>query len=420
MRCRQAENRLSEARPDGFGFSDDRELMDHLRNCPACAKQAKAAQLLKADFEAMSIGDEVDSIPLSVLRTRVEAQARSAGQPDEKELNIMAFLTNQIRKRSRLSVSIAVVAAVLAVGTLIPFSYENTVGYEVALAGVDRNVALNEFKIQEMLSKLGIDHAVINATDCEATCNVNISDLKSQGDVQLVVEAFKNVDELVELHEVRKIVGEESGSLAHQAKVMFIVKQFHDGENNEFISDGEAHQIVCDKLGADFSFGDLAWIAKEDGDEGEITLDLQLNCDSLGPNVQIFHTDDGNVAMFIGDGSGQLTELHEIDEGDDIAKEGTVAELPDGYSLKQNYPNPFNPTTQIDFSLAEGGPVTLEVYNLQGQKVATIVDRIMSAGEHTVEWDATSEAGVKVSSGVYFYRLSAGDVTQSKKMILAK
>jgi len=96
------------------------------------------------------------------------------------------------------------------------------------------------------------------------------------------------------------------------------------------------------------------------------------------------------------------------------------AGLPSGYTLSQNYPNPFNPATTIRFSLPTAEAVTLEVFNLLGQKVKELRSGELSAGTYTVRWDATNEAGQDVASGVYFYRLSTDSFTQSKKMILLR
>jgi hypothetical protein len=95
-------------------------------------------------------------------------------------------------------------------------------------------------------------------------------------------------------------------------------------------------------------------------------------------------------------------------------------DLPETYSLSQNYPNPFNPRTQISYELPVGSQVTLTVYNILGQKVATLVDKKMSAGRYMVDWDGTSDRGRRVSSGVYLYKIEAGDFTQTKKMLLLK
>ncbi len=92
--------------------------------------------------------------------------------------------------------------------------------------------------------------------------------------------------------------------------------------------------------------------------------------------------------------------------------------LPKEYALEQNYPNPFNPATSVQFAVGSGQSaprVTLKVYNLLGQEVATLVDEVKEAGYCTVTWDAS-----EMASGVYFYRLTAGDFTETRRMVLMK
>ncbi len=89
--------------------------------------------------------------------------------------------------------------------------------------------------------------------------------------------------------------------------------------------------------------------------------------------------------------------------------------LPSQYSLKQNYPNPFNPTTQISYALPEASEVRLEVFDMSGRQVATIVNERVSAGTHTANFDASH-----LSSGVYVYRLQAGSVVLTRKLTLIK
>lgn len=88
---------------------------------------------------------------------------------------------------------------------------------------------------------------------------------------------------------------------------------------------------------------------------------------------------------------------------------------PSTYQLSQNYPNPFNPTTTIGYSLMKAGRVTLTVYNVLGQKVATLVDGMQSAGSHIVNFNAS-----RFASGVYFYRINSGSFQSVKKMMLIK
>jgi len=94
--------------------------------------------------------------------------------------------------------------------------------------------------------------------------------------------------------------------------------------------------------------------------------------------------------------------------------------LPYDWSLAQNYPNPFNPCTEIHFSLREGCAVRLDIFNILGQQVRTLVDRELAAGPHSIEWNGLDESGRATATGIYLYRLSAGDFVQSKKMMLLK
>ncbi|MEW5925587.1 MAG: T9SS type A sorting domain-containing protein, partial [Candidatus Zixiibacteriota bacterium] len=89
--------------------------------------------------------------------------------------------------------------------------------------------------------------------------------------------------------------------------------------------------------------------------------------------------------------------------------------IPEAFSLGQNRPNPFNPITEINFSLPVSCQVSLDVYNIAGQKVASVADGQFEAGHHSVIWDASSQA-----SGIYFYRLKAGEFVETRKMMLLK
>ncbi len=101
-------------------------------------------------------------------------------------------------------------------------------------------------------------------------------------------------------------------------------------------------------------------------------------------------------------------------------KQRNEAQLPSSFALQQNVPNPFNPSTEISFSLPKACEVSLEVFNVMGQKVAGLVNEFKAAGNHTVKWNGTDDVGQTVASGVYLYRLKAGDFVETKKMILMK
>ncbi len=90
------------------------------------------------------------------------------------------------------------------------------------------------------------------------------------------------------------------------------------------------------------------------------------------------------------------------------------------FALQQNYPNPFNPSTQIQYSLESSSHVVLEIYNLVGEKVRTLLSEIQNTGFQTVVWNGQDDAGKLVAGGVYFYKLEAGNSIQTKKMVLIK
>ena len=95
-------------------------------------------------------------------------------------------------------------------------------------------------------------------------------------------------------------------------------------------------------------------------------------------------------------------------------------EMPLTYDIDQNYPNPFNPTTTINYAIPEANYVSIKIYNMLGQEVKTLVNKDVKAGRHTIEWRGENNYGQKVSSGTYIYRITAGEYTQAKKMILLK
>ncbi len=109
----------------------------------------------------------------------------------------------------------------------------------------------------------------------------------------------------------------------------------------------------------------------------------------------------------------------------EILVENAEPELPEVFSLSPNYPNPFNPSTTIKFQLpARNGPASvrtvLRVYDILGRLVRTIVDEDMSPGFYTKQWDGLNDNGIRISSGVYFYSITAGEFRETKKMLLIK
>jgi hypothetical protein len=94
--------------------------------------------------------------------------------------------------------------------------------------------------------------------------------------------------------------------------------------------------------------------------------------------------------------------------------------VPLEFELRQNYPNPFNAMTTIEIGLPYAGSVRLEVYNLLGQRVRTLVDGSLAPGRHAIGWSGRDDGGGRVASGIYFYRLTDGDAAETRKMVFIK
>jgi hypothetical protein len=132
-------------------------------------------------------------------------------------------------------------------------------------------------------------------------------------------------------------------------------------------------------------------------------------------------TDNCELVVFV-----QSDQTHEIIQGAkvEVTALSTVSvdddlDLPETFALDQNYPNPFNAETKIDFR-TEGGQITLEVFDLTGAKVRTLISGSVEAGNHSIVWDGTDNTGNLISSGVYFYKLSDSERTEIKRMTLLK
>ena len=152
----------------------------------------------------------------------------------------------------------------------------------------------------------------------------------------------------------------------------------------------------------------VAWTFSEDGD---LLKEFQL------PRAIAFSNDANTlyIGAFRQDGDSFLG-IQSFSRANPVSNEREDQfDSPDGYKLSQNYPNPFNPTTNIQFEIREAGDVSLKVYDLTGREVASLVNSRMSAGEHSVTFDASN-----LSSGVYLYVLQANNIRLTNKMTLIK
>ena len=95
-------------------------------------------------------------------------------------------------------------------------------------------------------------------------------------------------------------------------------------------------------------------------------------------------------------------------------------EIPNEFILVQNYPNPFNPSTKIEFTIPVSENVRLVIYDVLGNQVSEMINKTLNAGKYDYIWLGKNDDGIKVSAGIYFYRIEAGSFLKTKKMILLK
>jgi hypothetical protein len=128
-----------------------------------------------------------------------------------------------------------------------------------------------------------------------------------------------------------------------------------------------------------------------------------------------YHVDGGSGCTLSG-GSAQTTRPNVcLKMNLLVGNSNNSTQLPDVFSLEQNYPNPFNPVTKITYSVPKQSLVTIKIYDILGREVAALVNGVNQAGIYEVEWNAMNYA-----SGVYLYKMTAGDYTNVKKMVIIK
>lgn len=182
-----------------------------------------------------------------------------------------------------------------------------------------------------------------------------------------------------------------------------------DNENNVYVT-GSSHNMVS--LGLCYtlkynSVGELKWQHRFDAPHG------------IFENPHSIFLDDTNNVIIGGDYSdstnGANFFLMKIKQKSGTGVQPANDNLPSQYFLSQNFPNPFNPNTKIEFSIPENGVVKLEIIDVLGRKVKELVNQELSVGSYTVDFDASN-----LSNGIYYYRLTTKEFTQTKKAVLLK
>jgi hypothetical protein len=109
-----------------------------------------------------------------------------------------------------------------------------------------------------------------------------------------------------------------------------------------------------------------------------------------------------------------------LDYSTKIGVEEEIGDLPSTFSLSQNYPNPFNPSTTIEYEVPSESHVQINIYDILGRQINTIINENQSTGSHSILWQAIDEKGERLSDGVYFYQIIAGEYKRTMKMVILK
>ncbi len=158
---------------------------------------------------------------------------------------------------------------------------------------------------------------------------------------------------------------------------------------------------------------------------GEVSSDMKIEQGVVDGNLRVlvYMSSSAGVTgeLFTVEGAAKLASVEAADNYGRSVKTTVVNKaVPTAFALRPNYPNPFNPVTNVAFALPVDCKVSLKIYNVAGQLVRTLVNETMPAGNHTVTWDGTNSSGEKVASGIYFYKLNAGDFSKTMKMVMTK
>ena len=189
MLCREAKRRLMEA-SGSRSSSDDPELMEHLAQCPGCAREAEAVARLKRAFERGRIDDADAVLPIEAQKLAVEERLAESERPIGFRLSrpvLNAF------HMPRLAVGLTLAAVALLLVFLKPFQQDRVIGYNLSVAGISEDIATDDDRLCDLLYALGATEAGVDLIGCDTTCDLLIYDLRSTEEVHLVATAIRNL-----------------------------------------------------------------------------------------------------------------------------------------------------------------------------------------------------------------------------------
>jgi len=264
MRCREAKRLLNE------GELTSRELAGHIQSCPECAREAKAAGIILDSFHSLRRQSQAAATPLSDIRSRLESHPAASTQ---KEYSRMAEITHKMAARKKLGFGLGLAVAALLFFTLVPFSYDRVVGYDVEISGIAPGQTINIDPIVKALSGLGYDQASISANYTSSETSVQITNLPSQVAAQEASLVFSTLTGINGRVEYAPKVEAVSGSLYAQVKEnFFTVEVSASGSTPEEMKANMEAQLES------MGFSGAEATVTQDGDQMQI--EISIPCDS--------------------------------------------------------------------------------------------------------------------------------------------
>jgi len=218
MRCREARNRIDLLGWNQVQAGADGKLQDHLQLCPACAEYAELSGQFEAALRESRADDVSKVVPLEHQRLQVERRIQAYSRQSRRQAPALGWsqLWSFLLRPSVRWAASAVAVAILALA-FVPFTQYRTIGYDVSLDGVSRELALNHERICDLLTRLGLNEAGVDIIGCDTTCSVSIFDLKSEHEAHLVLGAIARLGETDLTTNIVPIRAKSSRTLLEQA-----------------------------------------------------------------------------------------------------------------------------------------------------------------------------------------------------------
>ena len=453
MRCKQAQARINAARLGVDDEAFDSAVCEHIAGCPRCSELERSRELITNDLEIMIADMEQDSLGFDEFRQGVLGGAES---PVKAIRRSSAGLWNVSDRLRPFAISVASVALTVLVIVLASSDRDRGGSYQITVAGVDQSL-LTSGTLERLFAAVGLPDINIENMGCDPLCAIRITGLRDIEDTRLAVAAIEAVPD-AEIQSVDGFVDKNTGMKVSKTTSTMEMTNSKNRWTLELDIDSGYYQRVSfalDSLKRDTTFSVMLRPRREEGNppipeekytvhpDGSYSTTIHAlprarlgwtedtwTFDSTGLPIGHFMVDTMGVRHNIDIRNWAVAEkqLEKVGvyymitydddgtpyhTGTNVNPEtlpGYGPHLAPGMSLDENKPNPFDTVTNITFTLPKRAPVLLKIYNgANSQLVRTLIDSTLSAGEHTVTWNARSDDGKRVYSWWFLCKLQVGE-----------